>query len=148
MNPTRDSGRTNGVMLVVAALCVGALSGCLSRRVSITSEPSGATVWMNDVEVGRTPVEAAFLYYGSYDVRVELAGYEPLRTKARARTPLYEYMPVDLAANAVPGAESVVKWHFVLEPALERSLSKEALEAGLMERANALRGRTAEPTNK
>ncbi|GJQ29553.1 MAG: hypothetical protein HBSAPP03_14370 [Phycisphaerae bacterium] len=120
--------------------CVVALPGCLSRRVSITSEPSGATVWMNDVEVGRTPVQASFLYYGTYDVRVEHEGYEVLRTRARARTPIYEYPPADLAASAVPGAESIVKWHFVLEPSLEHRLSKEDLETGLIERARTLRG--------
>ena len=132
------------LLCVLCILCGWVLPGCLSRRVSITSEPSGATVWMNDVEVGRTPVEAQFLYYGTYDVKVELDGFEPLRTRARARTPIYEYPPLDLAANAVPGAESVVKWHFTLTPAMERTLTKEALEAGMLERAKALRGKTAE----
>ena len=38
----------------------------------------------------------------------------------------------------------MVKWHFTLTPAMERTLTKEALEAGMLERAKALRGKTAE----
>lgn len=121
-------------------LCVLTLPGCLTRKVSITSEPPGATVWVNDVEVGRTPAEAAFRYYGVYDVRVEKEGCEPLRTRARARAPFYEYPPIDLAANAIPGAEHVVRWHFTLEPALETSLPKAQLEQDLLGRARGLRG--------
>ena len=61
----------------------------VERRVSITSEPSNAVVYVNDVEVGRTPVDADFTYYGSYDVRIDNEGFEPLRTKAVARAPIY-----------------------------------------------------------
>lgn len=121
------------------ALLATLAGGCLSRKVSITSEPRGATVWMNDVEIGRTPVEAEFAYYGTYDLLLQLEGHEPLRTRASARAPIYEYPPFDLAANAVPGAESVVRWHFTLTPSLESTLSKEQLERGMIERARALR---------
>lgn len=122
----------------LCGLLAVASGGCMSRRVSITSEPSGASVTVNDVEIGRTPVEADFTFYGVYDVLVSKDGFEPLRTKARARAPLYEYPPVDLAASAT-GAEKVVRWHFALMPALERKLSPEEFERGLMERARALR---------
>ncbi len=121
---------------------VGVLGGCMSRRVSITSEPAGATVTVNDVEIGRTPVEADFTYYGVYDVLVMKEGFEPLRTKAKARAPLYEFPPIDLAASAVPtGVETVVKWHFTLSPMLERTQTAEEFERGMMERARELRGK-------
>lgn len=130
--------------LGAAALWVGALGllgGCLERRVSVTSDPSGAVVYANDVELGRTPCEASFTYFGAYDVRVEKDGYEPLRAMVKARTPIYEYPPIDLVATAIPAhIETVVKWNFKLEPALERVQSGEQFEAGLMERAKELRG--------
>lgn len=130
---------TSRVVSVSALLAAAVLAGgCISRRVSITSEPSGATVTVNDVEIGRTPVEADFTYYGVYDVLVTKDGFEPLRTKARAKAPLYEYPPVDLAASAT-GAEKVVRWHFALSPALERKLTTEEFERGLMERARGMR---------
>lgn len=120
-------------------LCLSGLAGgCMSRRVSITSEPIGATVTVNDIEIGRTPVEADFTYYGVYDVLVTKDGFEPLRAKARAKAPLYEFPPVDLAASAT-NAERVVRWHFALTPALERKLTTEEFERGLMDRARTLR---------
>src|SRR5262249_18840815 len=123
------------------AICyLSLLPGCLERRVSITSEPTGATVYANDVELGRTPLNASFTYYGTYDVRVEMDGYEPQRIKAKARSPIYEYPPLDLAAVALPVTiESVVRWNFKLDPAREQAQTQESLEEGLKERARALR---------
>lgn len=128
------------VLLVSAAL----LAGCNQRRLSITSEPPGALVSVNDVEIGRTPVQADFTYYGNYDVLVTREGYEPLRTKAKAIAPIYERAPFDLATMAVPtGVEKTVRWHFVLTPAIESTQTREDLEAGIFSRARDLRSKIA-----
>lgn len=101
-------------------------------------------MYVNDQQVGRTPAEAEFLFHGVYDVRVELEGYEPLRTTAETKAPFYEWAPIDLVAEALPTRiENVQHWHFVLEPALEAALDKPALEAGLLERAGAMRDELA-----
>lgn len=136
--------RTTVARIALGAALVGltGLTGCLERTIQITSEPSGALVWVNDVEVGRTPCEAEFTYYGKYDVRLRLEGYEPLSTIAQAKQPLYEYPPFDLGATIVPWrVENVVKWHFALEPALETSLPPEQFQKDLLDRAHELRGR-------
>lgn len=115
-------------------------AACATRHIEVTSEPAGATVFLNDVEIGRTPTRTRFTYYGVYDVLLVKDGYEPLRTHARARAPLHEYPPVDLAAAAWPGGtDSVVRWQFTLEPALETTLKPEDLDAALLDRARALR---------
>ena len=120
--------------------------GCLERRVAITSEPPGAIIYANDVELGRTPLEADFTYYGKYDVRVELEGYEPLRTKASANAPLYEVPPFDLVAMAIPAEiETTVRWHFVLQPAAETGQDPVAFEKDLLTRAHDLRERLGPP---
>ena len=104
------------VGLGLATTCSG-LSGCVQRRVEITSEPSGARVWLNDEMVGVTPCQAGFKYYGKYDVRLDLDGYEPLHEGRTMKAPIYEYPVIDLAATAVPAnIESVNQWHFVLSP--------------------------------
>ena len=127
-------------MLISAAACVS-LTGCVERRIEITSEPAGALVWVNDQQVGRTPTQASFLYHGVYDVRLQLDGFEPLVTEAEASPPLYEHAPLDLVAEMVPARiQNVQHWHFVLEPSLESTLSRDELEAGLLERAGAMRG--------
>lgn len=112
------------------------LGGCVERRVEVTSEPSGARVWLNDEMIGVTPCEAGFLYYGTYDVRLDLDGYEPVHEGRVMRAPLYEYPIVDLAATAAPAEfESVNSWHFVLEPSSGLDEDRD----GLLERAQGMR---------
>jgi len=123
-------------LLLVAPI----LGGCLERRLLITSEPPGATVTVNDVELGRTPLEADFTFYGGYDVLLEKEGFEPLREQRRISTPIYEYPPVDLLAEAVPAKiRKNVAWHFVMNPALETSLPRQQFESELLERARGAR---------
>jgi hypothetical protein len=125
--------------LALLALPLG-LGGCVERRIEITSEPSGALVWLNDQQIGRTPTEAGFTYHGVYDLRLELEGYEPLRTEATAKPPLYEHAPLDLFAEAIPARiDNIQRWHFVLEPSLESTLTRDQLEADLTARAAAMR---------
>lgn len=117
------------VWLVAAA----ALAGCTERRMFITSEPMGARVWLNDQEVGETPVEVDFTWFGVYDVRLHKKGYEPLVTTAEAKAPLHEMPGIDLVAMAIPGKDVThIHWNFELVPTAEN-------DAGLLDRARALR---------
>lgn len=92
------------------------LSGCVDRTISITSTPSGALVYLNDEEVGRTPLVTPFTFYGVYDVRLEKDGYEPMWTSERAAPPWWEYPGPDLLAEMVPNGEAHLNWHFYLVP--------------------------------
>jgi len=130
-------------VLLCLALAVP-LAGCVERRIRVTSEPAGALVWINDHEVGRTPVETTFKYHGAYDVRLELEGYEPLETRADAVAPWYEYPGPDLVAEVLPFiVRNTQRWHFELEESPERRLGADELESELLERADELRGQTA-----
>lgn len=147
VQPAALSARPQNIRVVFGrvvffALVAALLTACTDRRLRITSQPAGALVTVNDVEVGRTPVDADFTYYGVYDVRVEKPGYLALRTKARARAPIYEYPPLDLITEALPGrTEVIIGWHFTLEPLPETTLSPEDVSEQTIERARALRGR-------
>ncbi len=149
MHAATRHGRAGGVFgrSFVRAAAVGAcagivaLGGCIERRIRITSEPPGALVHLNDVEIGRTPVEAAFTFHGEYDVRLDLEGHEPVWTSRKAKAPWYELPLVDLVAEAAPRRfRNHQHWHFELEPAAELADTAE-FEAGLIERANELRAR-------
>lgn len=121
------------------------LPGCLERTITITSDPPGALVWLNDVEAGRTPLETDFTYYGVYSVRLHREGYEPLVTTRKADAPLYEWPVADLAAEAWPQKITTdIRWHFVLEPAAER-LDGEAAREAILKRAAETRDRLNEP---
>lgn len=124
---------------VLGGLSAG-LGGCLERTIRVTSEPPGAMVWLNDVEIGRTPAEARFKFYGTYDVRLEMAGFEPVHEGREAAAPFYEYPGPDLIAAAIPARfHNRIEWHYVLEPA--QGLDSPEAEAAILERARVLRER-------
>ncbi|MEM1213284.1 MAG: PEGA domain-containing protein [Planctomycetota bacterium] len=124
------------VILVMLLLVGGA--GCVERTIEITSEPSGALVYLNDEEVGRTPVRVPFTFYGVYDVRLEREGYEPKWTTGEAAAPWWDYPGPDLVAEMVPGAASRVAWHYELEASVP---VEEVDTDALLERARELRER-------
>jgi len=116
------------------------LGGCVERRFIITSDPTEARVFLNDVDVGTTPCEVDFTYFGTYDVRVKKPGYEPLITKAEAKAPFHEWPGIDLVAMAIPAKKStIIEWHFTLEPASEDPNA-------LIQRAGDLRADFTQPT--
>jgi len=131
------------MMRTMLILILLTTSGCVHRRIRVTSEPPGAIVWLNDTEIGRTPAEAEFTFYGSYDVRLELEGYEPVHEARRTKAPFYEYPGPDLIAEALPmNFNSLIEWHFDLEPNIESTGPVEQVEADLIERARRMRRQT------
>lgn len=128
-------------LLALTALAAG---GCLERTITVTTEPPGAVVTLNDVEIGRSPVTAEFRYFGVYDIRVEREGCEPLATSRETTTPIWEYPGLDLFAIAAPWrVKTAIEWHFELVPRAEAG-SPEAVEAeeALLLRAEQLRDAT------
>jgi hypothetical protein len=146
MNRSRRP-HTRATCIAAACSAIALLTGCIERRIYITSEPPGATVWVNDVESGRTPTSVTFTYFGNYDVRLRKDGYEPLITKGEANPPVYEFPGPDLVATAVPArVRTDVKWNYVLQPKLESVGSQAEFESGLMGRAGTLRAQIAPPS--
>lgn len=105
------------VALTAIALSVLLSLGCVERRLLISSEPAGALVYLNDQEVGRTPLEVPFTWYGTYDVRLEREGYRTLQTQRVAERPWWETPGPDLFAEAIPDKRVEIAWHLELEPA-------------------------------
>lgn len=80
----------------------------------ISSDPPGALVYLNDQEIGRTPLNVPFKWYGTYDVKIEREGYRTLETQATAERPWWEAPGPDLFAEAIPDNRVEIDWHFVL----------------------------------
>jgi hypothetical protein len=143
MNSRCEQARP-GFLLGAAAsvLALMLLGGCLERTISVTSEPQGAVVWINDIEAGRTPFEADFTYYGKFSVRIRKEGYEPIVTVMKVNPPIQEQPGIDLVAEAMPTKfENVVRWHFDLTPTIESRLGRAEAEASVIHEANQLRAR-------
>ena len=129
---------TRRPLLILAAAAL--LTGCADRRLHITSDPPGAIVSLNDLEVGRTPLDVNFTSFGVYDVRLRLPGYATLDTHAEAKPELHDQPVFDALSVLVPGRPRTdVHWHFVLEPA-------ETDPDALISRARELRTMTPEQT--
>ena len=108
---------TRTAPLLTLLATIAALTGCADRRLHITSDPPGALVALNDVEVGRTPVEVNFTSFGTYDVRLQRPGYATLLTSAEANPELHDQPVFDALSVVLPGRPRTdIHWHFVMEP--------------------------------
>lgn len=106
------------VGLAAGGLCVLVGTGCIERTIHVTSEPPGAMVWVNDVEVGRTPVDVEYEWEGAYDVRLMLEGYEGVWEKRIVKGEAHDLPGLDLLATVAPARfRSEARWHFELRRA-------------------------------
>ncbi len=93
-------------------------SACVQRRLTVTSDPPGALVYLNNQEFGRTPVTRDFTWYGNYDVQLRKEGYETLKTSAQVTAPWWQWPPIDLFAEFMPFQPTDVRsLHFTMKPA-------------------------------
>lgn len=119
------------LLLVLSAF---ALCGCAQRTVDITSEPSGALIYLNGDEVGRTPMRYDFTWYSDYDVVLRKEGYETLKTHHKIDPPLLFIPPLDLIGELV-GAKDHRHWNFAMQAANPATTNP----AGLINRGQSLK---------
>ena len=115
------------LLLGVLPLC-----GCVDRQLTIKTEPDEAVVWLNDEEIGVTPVTVSFSWYGDYNVRVTKPGYTSLQTHRELKAPWYDYFPFDFFVQILYPwwIEDHCEWAFDLkasEPADRQELIDHAL---------------------
>ena len=77
-------------------------NGCLSRSLTIRTDPPGALVYMNDQLKGTSPVSYDFLWYGWHRVTIRKEGFERIEDRKEIRAPIYLWMPFDLAIEVLP----------------------------------------------
>ena len=98
--------RYRAVLLLAMAIALLAAAGCngVRRRLTITSNPPGATVYINDREVGQTPISQNFVYSGTYKIRLSKEGMETKTVMHEVKTPWYLWPGVDFfSENFVAG---------------------------------------------
>ena len=123
----------------MVVFCFLFISGCVERLITVTTKPAGARVWLNDQEVGPSPVTVPFTWYGQYDVVVRKEGFETLKTVRNPDEPIYQWPVLDFFAECVLPFEFVDShhWHFDL------SEQEQTDPNALAERAGELRGEAA-----
>ena len=66
--------------LLTLTSCATIISGS-KQKVSFTSTPAEASVFINEEEIGKTPIETKLARKKEYDVKIVLEGYKPFETK-------------------------------------------------------------------
>jgi hypothetical protein len=130
---------TLGPLLLLTLL---AAPGCVQRRMTIRSNPPGSLVYVDDYEIGTTPVSHDFVYYGTRKIKLVKDGYETLTVLQPMPTPWYQYTPLDFVA------ENLVPWEIRDERTLDYQLQPQVIVPTdqLLERAENLRRSSGAPS--
>jgi hypothetical protein len=88
-------------VLLAAALMLLATAhtGCVRRRMTVRSNPPGAKVYVDDIEIGATPVSTYYTYYAARKITLIKDGYRTETTYHRILPPWYEIPPLDLVSE-------------------------------------------------
>ncbi len=115
---TRPRRRMRLIVLGLAALTTLHAAGCVRRTMTINTDPQGAAVTLNDEQVGTSPVNVDFTWYGDYDVIIRHEGYETLKTNQKVDAPWYQVPPIDFITEILVPFEihDQREYTFALEP--------------------------------
>lgn len=137
----RPTGWQISLKLIVPILCMACLTGCVRRRMTIRTNPPGAVVYVDDYQIGTTPVSTNFVHYGTRKIRIVKDGFETLTVEQPVPAPWYQIPPIDFVSeNLVP---KEIRDHRTLNYELvpQRVVPPDELRA----RAEDLRARAAVP---
>ena len=82
----RSRSGLSRVLMTCGAIAAFALSACATiihgtrQDVGISSSPTGAEVWVDNIKMGETPVVAKLRRKDSHTVKLVLPGYQPYET--------------------------------------------------------------------
>ncbi len=93
------------LLIALTAILLAQHTGCVRRRMTIRSNPPGATVYVDDHLLGTTPVSSEFVYYGTRRVKLIKDGYETITALQTISAPWYQIPPLDLITENFIGRE-------------------------------------------
>jgi hypothetical protein len=69
--------------------------------MTVRSNPPGALVYVDDYQIGTTPVSTDFIYYGTRKIRLVKDGYETLTVRQPFPLPWYQVFPLDFVTENI-----------------------------------------------
>jgi hypothetical protein len=131
--PAQRRGRLVALAVLLAVLAAN--TGCLRRRLTVSTNVPGARVYIDDQEIGATPTATAFTHYGTRKIHVEKDRYKSVTLYHRIRPPWYQIPPLDFIA------ENLIPWEIRDERNVEIQLEPKVIERPeeLLRRAQDLR---------
>jgi hypothetical protein len=113
--------KTARIRVVILLVTLLAVAGCVERKLTINTDPAGAQVFLNDEEIGVSPVTASFNWYGDYNITIRKQGRETLQTHRNLQAPWYDLFPFDFLTQILYPGRIVDsrEWSFELAPQKE-----------------------------
>jgi len=95
--------RAAATRILLSALLFSVSCGCVSRRLTIRSDPPGALVEVDGERIATTPASLDFTYYGNRRITLSKPGYETLTVEQPVPPPWYQIFPIEfIADNLLP----------------------------------------------
>ncbi len=125
--------------LALIAVVRVVLAGCVTRSITVQTNPSNALVYIDDQLIGESPVTIPFTYYGTRKIMIEKRDDDEKLTHERTtayekiKTPVYEIFPLDFVSELVWPLElkdeHILAYDLVeLEPLSTKEIQKEVLK--------------------
>ncbi|MEM7475231.1 MAG: PEGA domain-containing protein [Planctomycetota bacterium] len=87
---------------VIITLLVAMLSmGCVRRRLTVRTNPAGASVYVGKQLIGTSPASTSFTYYGDREVEVVADGYRTEKVMRKITPPWYQIPPLDFVSETL-----------------------------------------------
>ena len=124
------------VTAVLVLVLLAAAWGCVERKLTVTSTPPGAKIYLDDEPKGETPATFRFNFHGHRTFTLKKDGYGIKEEVRKVRAPFWELPGLDVIAEFTPiPLEDHQKFHFELEPVRRVSTGD------LLDRARAMKAR-------
>ena len=94
------------IFLIICSVFLS-LTGCVTRTITVRTNPSNASVYIDDKLVGESPISVPFTYYGTRKITIEKKDADGKLTCEREtvfekiKTPLYEVFPLDFFSELI-----------------------------------------------
>ncbi|MFQ5965508.1 MAG: PEGA domain-containing protein [Candidatus Scalinduaceae bacterium] len=113
--------------------------GCVTRTITVRTNPSNALVYIDDKLVGESPVTIPFTYYGTRKITIEKRDADGKLIRKREtvfekiKPPIYQIFPLDFVSEfALPfnmKDDHILNYDLVeLEPLSRKEMQKKVLD--------------------
>ncbi len=90
-----------GFLPVLLLLCVTGFSGCIRKRMTIRTTPSGAMAYIDKQPIGLTPVSSSYTHYGTRSFELTRPGYRTEKFLRKMNPPWYAIPPLDFFSETL-----------------------------------------------
>ena len=127
--PLKSAVRKNraAVWLLLGIVLLGTTTGCVRRRMTVRSNPPGATVYLDNKEIGKTPLTTGFDYYGYREFRCVKDQYETKTVTLPVRAPWYQWIGLDFFSEVLLPGRLVDHKEYMIEMTPQRVVPQQEL---------------------